>query len=189
MPTKKLAEAPFDDARADLVLQSCDEVHFHVFKLILSLTSPIFSDMFSIPSPPSEKHYDEVQVVHITEHSTALDVVLRHIYPVRSPKGDMLHYASILAEFGQKYQVEALDEFITVYLTDSVKRDPVGVYAIAATYRYSDIGAIAARTCLNILFFGLESPYLRCMTVEHISELHRYHVACGEAAAAVASSD
>ena len=131
MPTKKLAEAPFDDAWADLVLQSCDEVHFHVFKLILSLTSLIFSDMFSIPLPPSEKHHDEVQVVHLTEHLTALDVVLRHIYPVRSPKGDMLHYASILAEFGRKYQVEALDEFITVYLADSIKHDPVGVYAIA----------------------------------------------------------
>ena len=189
MPPEILAEAPFNDPRADLILQSSDEVHFRVFKLILSLASPIFSDMFTIPSPPSEKPHDEVQVVHLTEHSTALDVVLRHIYPVRSPKGDTLHYASILAEFARKYQVEALDEFIKVYLTGTVERDPVGVYAIAATYGYKDIGIIAARSCLNLSFSGLESPYLRCITVEHITELHRYHVACGEAAAAIAASD
>ena len=188
---EKLAEAPFDDIRADLILQSSDEVKFRVFKPILFLTSPIFADMFSIPSPPSQIPNNEVQVVSLSEDSTTLDVALRHIYPVRPPKApaDTLHYASILAEFARKYQIEALDIFITVYLTDSVERDPVGVYAIAVTYGYNDIGKIAARSCLNLPFSGLESPYLRCITAEHISELHRYHVACGEAAAAVASSD
>ena len=191
MPPEKiaLAEAPFDDPQADLILQSSDEVHFRVFKLILSIASPIFKDMFSIPSPPSQKSHDEVQVVHLTEHSTILDVALRHIYPVRSPKGDKLLYANNLAEFARKYQVEALDEIITVYLTDSVERDPVGVYAIAVTYGYHDIGANAARSCLNLPLSGLESPHLRCITVEHISELHRYRVACGEAASAVAAFD
>ena len=129
-------------------------------------------------------------MVPLSEDSTALDVALRHVYPVRPPKAtDALHYAIILAEFARKYQVEALDIFITGYLTDSVERDPVGVYAIAVTYEYHDMGAIAARSCLNLPFSGLESSYLRCITAEHISELHRYHVACGEAAAAVASSD
>ena len=188
-PPEKSAEAPFDDPRADLILQSSDEVHFRVFKPILSLASPIFDDMFSIPPPPSQKPHDEVQVVHLTEHSTALDVVLRHIYPVRSPKGDKLLYANILAEFVRKYQVEALDENITVYLTDNVEHDPAGVYAIAVTYGYNDIGAIAARSCLRLPFSGLESPYLRCITAEHISELYRYHGTCGEAASAVAALD
>ena len=67
--------------------------------------------------------------------------------------------------------------------------DPVGIYAIAVTYGYKNIGAIAARSCLNLPFSGLKSPYLRCITAEHISELHRYHVACGEAAATTASLD
>ena len=61
----ELAEAPFDDAKADLILRSSDEVpvHFRVFKIILSLASPVFADMFSMPSPstPSEKPHDEVQ--------------------------------------------------------------------------------------------------------------------------------
>jgi BTB/POZ domain len=192
-PTKrseKLAPAPFDDEQADLILQSSDKVHFRVFKLVLSLASPIFADTFNIPLPPSEKP-DEVQVVPLSEDSTALEVALRHIYPVRTtaPKGDMLQYASILAEFARKYQVEALDRFVTGYLTDSIESDPVGVYAIAASNGYKDIGANAARSCLNLPFSGLRSSYLRCATAEHISELFRYHVACGEAASALASSD
>ena len=188
-PAEILAEAPFDDARTDLILQSSDKVNFHVFKNILSLASPIFTDMFNLPSPPSDKPHDEVQVVSLSEGSTALDVALRHIFPVRNPKGDKLHYASILAEFARKYQVEALEEFTTGYLTDSIERDPVGVYAIAVTYGYHDVGEKAARSCLNLPFSGLRSPYLRCITAEHLSELHRYHVACAEAASALASSD
>jgi hypothetical protein len=189
-PPEELAEAPFDNARADLILQSSDEIHFRVHKNILSLASPVFADMFSLPSPSSQKPHDEVQVVTLSEHSTALDVALRHIYPVRTPKGDSLHYASILVEFARKYQVEALDRFITGYLTPSVERDPVGVYAIAITYGYNDIGAIAARSCLNLPFSSLRSQYLRCATAEHIAELFWYHAACGEAASAsaVASS-
>jgi BTB/POZ domain len=185
IPPAKLADAPFDNAGADVVLQSSDKVHFHVFKNILSIASPVFADMFTLPSPPSEKLH-EVQVVSLTEHSTALDVALRHIYPVRTPKGDKLHHASILSEFARKYEVEKLDEFITSCLTDSIKRDPVGVYAIAGTYGHNDIGAIAARSCLNLPFSGLQSPYLRCMTAEQLSELHMYHVACGKAASAAA---
>jgi hypothetical protein len=188
-----LAEAPFDNARADLILQSSDEIHFRVYKNILSLASPVFADAFIPPSSSSQNPHDEVQMITLSENSAVLDVALRHIHPVRTPKGDALYYASILAEFARKYQVEALNEFITGYLTHSVERDPVGVYAIAITYGYNDIGAIAAWSCLNLPFSSLRSHYLRCATAEHIAELFWYHAACGEAAkeaaSALASSD
>lgn len=192
----ELAGAPFDDAKADLILRSSDEVpvHFRVFKTILSVASPIFADMFSIPSPPPppEKSHDEVQVVPLSEHSIALDMALRHIYPIRRTrpsKADNLRYARILAEFAQKYQVEVLDQFIIGYLASSLELDPVGAYAIAVTYGYNGIGVDAARSCLNLPFHDLQSPYLPCATVEQISELLRYHVACGVAASSLASSD
>lgn len=146
----QLAGAPFDDAQADLILRSSDEVpvHFRVFKNILSLASPIFADMFSIPSPPppnpSEKLHDDSEghVVPLSENSTTLDFALRHIYPVqRTPKEDPLQGASIIAEFSRKYQVEAaLDQFAIGYLRDGIEEDPVGVYAIAVTYGYDEIG-------------------------------------------------
>ncbi len=189
-PTEQLAETPFDDAQADLILRSSDEVpvHFCVFGNILSLASQTFADMFRIPQKP----HDGVQVVPLSACSTTLDIALRHIYPVRKtppPKADTLHYAGVLAEFARKYQVEVLDQFVIGYLTDSLEHDPVGVYAIAVAYGYNDIGQNAARSCLNLTFSDLRSPYLQYTTGEHISELFRYHVACGEAASALASSD
>ena len=187
IPPENLAEAPFNDKKADLILQSSDQVLFYVFKPILSFASPAFTDMFSLPPPPSQNSRDEVQVVSLSEDSTTLDLALRHIYPMQPPEGDKLQYASILAEFTRKYQVEALNKFITSYLTDSIKRDPVGVYAIAVTYGYDDIGANAARSCLNLRFSRLKSPYLRCSTTE--LELLKYYVACGDAASAFASSN
>ena len=189
----KLAGAPFNNAQADLILRSSDEVpvHFRVFKLILSLASPVFADMFNIAlPPPSETPHDEIQVVPLSEHSTALDIALRHIYPVkRMPQTDTLRCASILAEFSRKYQVEALYQSIIGYLRDSIKHDPVGVYSIAAAYGYDDIGADAARLCLTLPFSALRTPYIRYATAEHISELFNYHVACGQVASALASSD
>ena len=186
MPPENLAEAPFNDKKADLILQSSDQVHFHVLKPILSFASAVFADMFSIPSPPSE-HQDQIQVVPVSEDSTALDLALRHIYPMQTPEGDKLRYASILAEFMRKYQVEGLNKFITSYLTNSIERDPVGVYAIAVTYGYDGVGANAARSYLNLRFSRLKSPYLRCSTTE--VELLKYHAACGDAASAFASTN
>ncbi len=95
----------------------------------------------------------------------------------------------VIFMFSRKYQVEVLDQFVIGYLTDSLEHDPVGVYAIAVAYGYNDIGQNAARSCLNLTFSDLRSPYLQYTTGEHISELFRYHVACGEAASALASSD
>jgi hypothetical protein len=53
-PPEKVAEAPFNDLEADLILRSSDEVHFYVVK-ILTLASPVFADKFStLPAPPHQ---------------------------------------------------------------------------------------------------------------------------------------
>ena len=186
-PQVASAKTPFDDARADLILRSSDGVHFRVFKIILSLASPIFADMFSIPPPASKQSDDEIQVVDLSEHSKVLDVALRHLYPIRSPDMITLRDTSILAEFARKYQVDALEKFITRYLAENVEQDPVGVYAIAATYGHKDVGAKAARSCQRLPFSRLQSPYVPCATAELHAELLRYHAACGEAASAITS--
>src|ERR1700679_855209 len=94
---------------ADLILRSSDQVHFYVDKKILTLASPIFADKFNTLPPPHQRSHDVLPVVPLPEPSTTLDLALRHIYPVRTPKTDTLHNASVLAEFAQNYEVEALD--------------------------------------------------------------------------------
>jgi hypothetical protein len=58
-PPEKVAEAPFNDLEADLILRSSDEVHFYVVKKILTLASPVFADKFStLPAPPHQKSHE-----------------------------------------------------------------------------------------------------------------------------------
>jgi hypothetical protein len=188
-PQESLAKAPFNDPKADVILQSSDGVHFRVFKIILSFASPIFSDMFSIPlpAPRNPDSDDEVPMVSLSENAEALDLSLRHIYPLQTPDTVPLRDASIIAEFAHKYQVDALEKSVRHYLADSTEQDPVGVYAIAVAYGYKGVGKSAAQLCLNLPFSRLESQFACCTTADVLVALLRYHVACGDAASAVAS--
>ncbi|KAI9508196.1 hypothetical protein F5148DRAFT_1198873 [Russula earlei] len=179
------AQAPFDDARADIILQSSDGVQFRVYKSLLSLASPIFADMFRIPSPTSSSPNpdDERPVVH-------LDFFLRHLYPI----GTLDEAAAVptrrvggLAEFARKYRINALTKYITRYLMDNIELDPVDVYAMAIMYEFKDIWAKAALSCLNVPFSRLQSPYFPYIAREYHRELLRYHAACGEATSGLAS--
>jgi len=181
---------PFDDARAEITLRSSDGVTFRVFKAILSIASPVFADMFKILPPVGVSPNDEAlqsEVITVSERSEELDFLLRRLYPIRSTGGVSLSRVGALAEFARKYRINALTKTITRYLTNSVEHDPVNVYAIAITSGYKDIAAKAARSCLNFPFSDLRSPCVQHIAVELHVELLRYHIACGEAAGAVAS--
>lgn len=75
---KSTARAPFNNPDHDVVLRSVDGVDFHNFKLILSLVSPVFKDMFTFPQHESEP---AVPVIPVTEHSTILYPLLLLSYP------------------------------------------------------------------------------------------------------------
>ena len=104
-----LASTPFDDARADIVLRSSDGVYFRVFKIILSLASPIFTDTFSIPLPASEELHAGCPVVALSEDSKSVDFALRHLYPVKTPTDVKLSDVYGFIEFVRKYQVNVLE--------------------------------------------------------------------------------
>jgi hypothetical protein len=180
---EKVAQAPFDDARADLILRSKGEepVLFRVYKSILAVASPVFADIMINP-------LDEIQVIDVPENSKALDLALRHIYPVPSPKVPQLRQVRLLAEFARKYQVDTLEQDVKHYLMDAIGRDPIGVFAIAVTYEYKTIGEKAARSSLNVDISNLKSPFMKYAPMELYWDLLQYHVKCGKAASAVTSS-
>jgi len=182
----ELAKAPFDDPRADLVLRSRDGINFRVFKIILSLASSVFADMFTLPSPPpSSNSSDEPPVVLLPEDAETLDMALRHCYPIRSPEVVKQRDARILLEFARKYQVDLIEPSLTRFLTDTIERDPVGVYALAAAYERQDIAGKALRSCLRLPTYLLRSPELRYSTTEQYQMLIHYHISCGRVASAV----
>ena len=182
----ELAKAPFDDPRADLVLRSSDGVNFRVFKIILSLASSIFADMFTLPTPPAPPNSsDEPPVVQLPEDAETLDLALRHCYPIRSPEVVKQRDARILLEFARKYQVDLFEPSLTRFLTDTIERDPVGVYALAAAYECQDIASKALRSSLKIPMYLLQSPELQYSTTEQYQALIHYHISCGRVASAV----
>ncbi|KAI0698249.1 hypothetical protein BC835DRAFT_1466668 [Cytidiella melzeri] len=52
-PDIVIAGDPFNLPTADVVFRTSDHVDFHVHKLILSIASPFFTGMFSLPQPSS----------------------------------------------------------------------------------------------------------------------------------------
>ena len=182
-----LAKAPFDDPRADLILRSSDGVNFHVIKVILSLASPIFADMFTLPSPPASQNPNgDPTTVLCSEDAETLDLALRHCYPIRSPDVAKLRDARVLLEFARKYQVDLLEPSLTRFLTDTIERDPVGVYALAAAYECQDIAAKALRSSLALPIYLLQSPELQYSSTEQFQVLIHYHILCGKVASSVA---
>lgn len=183
--TPNLAKAPFEDSRADIILRSSDNVNFRVFKIILSLASPVFAQKFSTPQSATHKPTDELPVVTVSEDSQALDLALRHCYPTRSPELVELKDAHILLEFAHKYQVDALCPSLTRYLTSAIERDPVSAYTLATKYQYKDVAMAAARSCLKLPVSRLRSGVLHCITGEEYRALVEYHTSCGVAASAI----
>ena len=183
-----LAKAPFDDPRADLILRSSDGVNFHVVKIILSLASSVFADMFTLPTPQNSSDdptTTTTTTVVCSEDAETLDLALRHCYPIRSPEVAKLRDARILLEFARKYQVDLLEPSLTRFLTDTIERDPVGVYALAAAYECRDIAAKALRSSLTLPIYLLQSPELQYSTTEQYQALIHYHILCGKVASAV----
>ncbi|KZV63626.1 hypothetical protein PENSPDRAFT_562033, partial [Peniophora sp. CONT] len=61
---------------ADVALRSCDGVIFKTHKIILSISSPFFQDMFSLPAPSSPNSTRSLDLVQMAESSTTLESLL-----------------------------------------------------------------------------------------------------------------
>lgn len=73
---------PFDDLSADVVLRSSDGIDFRVHRIVLSLASPFFKEMFTLPQPTSEP---EVPIIPMSESALLLDKALRFWILAPSP--------------------------------------------------------------------------------------------------------
>jgi len=69
---------------ADVILRASGGKKFHAHKLILSLASPVFRDMFSVPQPPLTESL-ELPIVDVNDPPDAFEIFLRTIYPTRNP--------------------------------------------------------------------------------------------------------
>ncbi|KAH8105110.1 hypothetical protein BXZ70DRAFT_505329 [Cristinia sonorae] len=183
--------SPFDIAsRADFIIRSSDDINFHVYKLIMSISSPIFSDMFEVanPEPVRLGSPPELPFVCVAENSKTLDAILRFLYPNISyvlPQDVSLIRAVL--EAARKYELSTVRSAAVEALAKCVGTKPLPVYAIACQYGIEDIARAAAMATTQFSpdVLWAESEYddeLERISARMLRRLVRYRQDCLNAA-------
>jgi len=134
----------FDAEDADLILLSADAKEFRVHRIILSVASPVFRDMFTFPHPHDPTN--QLPHVHLPETTTTLDILLRYIYPIPSPKiEDFATLTNVLVS-AEKYGAEGVTSRLRTVLVSSrfLDLDPLRVYAIACRWSFFEEAKFAS---------------------------------------------
>ncbi|KDQ61487.1 hypothetical protein JAAARDRAFT_66597 [Jaapia argillacea MUCL 33604] len=156
MPICTNAPAPFDNPNADVVLRTSDHVNFRTFKLILSLASPFFSSMFSLPQSNAgeggqgalgQVKEQGLPVVPLTENSEVITKMLTFCYPIGNPVLTTLEESEELWGLGIKYDIGGLVSWVGVKLAEEkfLEQDPARTYILACRYKAEDLARTAAR--------------------------------------------
>lgn len=143
---------------------------FRVKKAILAEASPVFDDMFSLPSPQTEDSNSgtcDLPVLPLEEDSRTLESLLRLCYPVDQMPLRTLDQASMLLEVARKYIMDGALRFLGQRLLTFAVASPVQVFALAVRSELEhDVVLAAARASLN--FFLLDESQ-RGEEIRHIS--------------------
>lgn len=156
---------PFNDADADLILHTCDNTEFRVHKLIMSLASPIFMDMFTLGQSHASANHSESgttkpqAVVSITEDSVVIDRLLRFCYPVADPVVPLEGVCGVM-EAARKYDIGFIEQALEKMLHEAKASHPLQVYAIAARFGSEDLAAGAAKCFKKTSKFLTKNFYL-----------------------------
>ncbi|KAJ7348319.1 hypothetical protein DFH08DRAFT_743779 [Mycena albidolilacea] len=179
IPTHPFAKA----AGADTILRSSDGADFYVHHAILSLVSPVFETMFSLPQAESSP---TVPNIDLQEGSATLDRVLRFFYPAAQPNVATLEELQDVIEVLMKYDMQCVIPMAKQHLEKYHSSRPLAVYAIACRYRWKDVAVAAARESLNhalrARLLADAPPDLEGVTAVAYHNLLQYHFRCGEAA-------
>jgi len=184
------AGAPFD--RGDVIIRSVDNVDFYFHKLLLSLASSFFSNMFSLPQPgPLEDAADRTKhglpIIPVTEKSVVLRKLLSFCSPVYDtdvPALENLDIVMSVLDAADKYDMKRVGRFIVKMITAPrfLETEPMRVFAIACRYRSEPETLTAARYMLR--FAVWEPAYvseLDFISGSDFQRLVKYHASCGQA--------
>jgi len=151
--TSALLPQGLDTHNADLIMQSSDHVPFYVHKSILSMSSPIFRDMFSLPQPADGEFVDGLPVVRLAEEAQVLHNLLTMIYPIPSVIPGEYDKALDLLAVSQKYDMVAIQSSIRAEMKNNLRPLTAAAtfraYGIASAKGLSPETEAAARLTLD----------------------------------------
>ena len=171
--TPRNASAPFaEHSCADLIIRSSDSVNFWVAKVILSLSSPVFQDMFAVViNPPpegssSQEYIGGVPVVDLTEDESTVDNILRICYPGENPT-PLLDDTTKLLRAARKYEIQPVEQECLRMFKTLASTHPMEIYAIACTFDIEDVARVAAQASLA---FSLEDlAFIQTVDVKNLA--------------------
>ena len=119
---------------ADVVIRAAGARDFRVHKPILSLVSPIFRDMFTLPQPPADT-LATLPHVDVEESAETWENILRTIYPMPNPVIDNLYNLESLFLAAMKYEMQSVIDIHKRRLENRafIQQDPLRLYAIACS--------------------------------------------------------
>lgn len=134
----------FDAEDADIILRSAGSEVFRVHRCILSIASPIFGHMFALPQPQDTT--GQLPHIDLPETTSTLDILLRYIYPIPSPKiEDFVTLSNVLVS-AEKYGAEGVISRLRTILISPhfLDLDPLRVYAIACRWSFLEEAKFAS---------------------------------------------
>jgi hypothetical protein len=194
MPTD--APPPFDDPDADIILRSCDGVQFRTYKLLLSLASPIFKDMLTIPQPQlRDEDQGNVPVVDLTETSTTIHNLLCCYHPAIDPfdthDAKSLSEIADFAQAAQKYEMRLANNTALRLLVQPrfLEAEPLRIFVFAYRLQAKAEARLAAKYTLRrpLLIQGSFTE-LELVNAMVLFRIQLYHQKCTRAAAKAARS-
>lgn len=185
------ASAPSNRADADVILRSSNNVDFKVFKTLLSMGSPFFDDMISLPQSPATTADDVSEtkgglpLIRVTETAHVLATLLAMCYPmhmeaVEQQPLDTLEKVDMLLDAAVKYNVEKVEKFcVCVSLSLTLARKPTPRFTIACR-RGMDIEAmIAGRVSMwGSITKSQRTVELQSLSATNLLNLPEYHHDC-----------
>jgi len=174
-----MAIESFDDPTADFILRSgSPATDFHVHRLLLSLASPFFDQMLSLPQP-SSKELAKIPIVEVAEPPEILQLLLQFIYPVPDPIiDDNLDTLILVLHAAVKYEVLPAIESLRRQLVAEryLQQSPTRIYAVASRYELEGEAKLASKHTLaiNILDGPLpeELRYISAHSYHRLLALH-----------------
>ena len=181
-----IADPPFDDPDADVVLCTADNVHFWVYKLLLSLASPVFKDMFRLPQPstsePGSTDESGRPIIPVAENRNTIEMMLRFCHPsVNSATLDNLEDIQAMLAVMTKYDMQDGVARVQRQLSAPVfvTKEPLRVFAISYRYRLADTARLAMKASIrHTITSGLDSPELDHIPASGFCQYLKYRKGC-----------
>ncbi|KAG1770625.1 hypothetical protein EDD22DRAFT_948245 [Suillus occidentalis] len=151
------AAAPFNNLDGDIILRSTfDRVDFHTFKVILSLMSPVFKDMFTLPQTGLRSGVSSVPVIPVTESSATLEFLLLLCYPAATPATfSSFSHAAAVMEAAKKYDMHVvLNRAGDLVITQFLPAHALELYALFCQFGWQGHAQTTATRALEIKDLG-----------------------------------